>query len=219
MTEEQHIDSAPPSRRFIFAAIGCVVIALSVRSTVEHVRAYERAVELERADELEAAISEYRWALRWYTPWGPWHVDAAQALWDIGERHELENPMRAVRAYDALRSGLIASRSIFQPQDDLLQRANQKLPPLLVRVAERRNDKRDKAALLKRFTADYERRVGVALWASAAVALGFLLWVGGLLLAFLRGVDEQGRLVARGWRMLLISAGGFACWATAMYLG
>lgn len=204
--------------RLVALVAACVLASMAVRATVEHVRAYEKAVQWEKEGELDRAVSEYRWALRWYTPWGPWHEDAAAALWDIGQRLEAEHPMRAVAAYDALRSGLIASRSLWQPQAAMLAKVNSAIPPLLVRAAERRLDKRDPKALLRRFQADYQRRVGVPAWASAGVGLGFLLWVGGLLFAFSRGVDDKGHLVGRGWRGLGVSLLGFLCWATAMWL-
>ncbi len=206
-----------PWRAIAIAALR-IVVAMAVRSTLEHDRAYKRAVELDAAGDLEEAIVQYRWALRWHTPWGPWHKDAAAALWRIGEQAEAERPLRAVQAFDALRSGLIASRSFYQPQAEVLAKANARMPALLVRVAERRADTRDKVALLKRFKADYSRPVGVPLWASIAVSLGFLLWVGGLLFAFTRGVDETGKLRSVGWRGVGASVAGFACWALAMWL-
>ena len=126
--------------------------------------------------------------------------------------------MRAVHALDALRSGLIASRSLYQPQAKLLSKVNARMPALLVRVAGRRADKREPKALLKRFTADYQRRIGVPVWASLAVAFGFLLWIGGLLFAFTRGLDDAGRLRGAGWRSVGVSVAGFACWAVAMWL-
>ena len=185
---------------------------------MEHVRAYKHAVQLEHDGELDRAVDEYRWALRWYTPWGPWHEDAANALWEIGQRQAPDRPMKAVYALDSLRSGLIASRSFYQPQSALLAKTNQAIPPLLVRAAERRADTRDPDVLLKRFEADYSRRVGVPVWASLAVAAGFSLWILALLMVFWRGVDARGHLQAAGWRWLGASLVGFASWTVAMWL-
>ncbi len=200
------------------AAVVVVVGTLAIRSTVEHMQAYRAAVALEQQGKLDAAIDEYRWALRWYTPWGPWHGDAAEALWELGSRSAADHPERTIRAWDSLRSGLLTGRSFYQPQAALLAKVNGALPPVLVRVAERRGDTRSKEALLKRFTADYQRPVGVPAWASLAVSFGFILWVLGLVMAFARGTDERGKLRGAGWRWLGISALGFAAWAGAMWV-
>jgi len=219
-------DSAPAAtepgfvRRYwaIIVAIVAILAAMSVRATVEHMRAYERAVELENEGRIDAAIDEYRWSLRWHTPWGPWHDDAAQALLDIGTAAEKERPERAVAALDSLRSGLLAARSFYQPRADLVAQMNERIPPLLVRMAIHRGDTRDKAALLQRFKADYARPIGVPGWASLAVSLGFILWLLGLVMAFTRGVDDEGKLAARGWRWIGASIAGFGAWALAMWL-
>jgi len=200
-------------------AVLIILVALGTRATVEQRAAYARAVALETAGNLQDAIDEYRWALRWYTPWGPVHGDAAAALLEIGQRHANDDPERAVQAYDSLRSGLIASRSLWQPRAELVALCNQTLPKLLVRVADRRGDKRDARVLLARFTADYARPVGVSPWTSLAVSLGFVLWLGGLVMVVARGVDDEGRWLPAGWRWLAGSFAGFSAWVLAMWLG
>lgn len=199
-------------------AVLLVLASLAVRATVEQRDAWARAVALEASGETERAIEEYRWTLRWYTPWGPAVDDAAAALVDLAERHAAKDPETAVQAWDALRSGLIAARSLYQPRRELVERASRELPPLLVRVADRRGDQRDPAKLLARFQADYARPVGVAPGLSALVTLGFLLWMGGLAWAARRGVDDTGRWQAAAWRGLAVSLAGFATWAGALWL-
>ena len=197
------------------ALIALTVIA--ARSTVEQWQSYERAVAFENQGQLAAAVSEYRWTLRWYTPWGPVHDDAAQALLEIANQAEKDKPRLAMDALDALRSGLIASRSFYQPRADLVAHVNKTIPAILVRVAEREGDKRDKDTLLKRFEADYARPVGIAPWASLAVSLGLVLWLFGLVMAIRDGVGEDGHWRRRGWRWIGVSVAGFACWALAMW--
>lgn len=204
---------APP----VVAAL-VVLASLGVRATLEQQQAWARAVAFEAKGDTERAIEEYRWTLRWYTPWGPALGDAAAALVDLAQRHAAEDPETAVQAWDALRSGLIASRSLYQPQAELVDRANRELPPLLVRVADRRGDRRDPAKLLARFQADYARPVGVTPWTSLAVTLGFVAWIAGLWFAARRGVDAAGRWQKAGWRGMAVAVVGFATWATAMWL-
>ncbi len=196
-----------------------VLLALGTRVTVEQRAAYARAVEMEKAGKIDDAIDEYRWALRWYTPWGPAHDDAAAALWDLGNRAAKDNPERAVHALDALRSGLIASRSLWQPRADLVAQVNKIIPALLVRAADRGGDKRDKAKLLLEFTSAYARPIGVGPWTSLAVFLGFCVWIGGLFGVLRRGVDAQGHWLPVGWKWLGGSFVGFAVWTLAMWLG
>ncbi len=199
-------------------AVLLVLASLSVRATLEQRDAWGRAVALESKGETERAIEEYRWTLRWYTPWGPAVDDAAAALVDLAQRHAQSDPETAVQAWDALRSGLIAGRSLYQPRADLVERASRELPPLLVRVADRRGDQRDPAKLLARFQGDYARPVGVTPGLSLLVTLGFLLWIGGLAWAARRGVDDAGRWLPAGWRGVGVSLAGFATWAGALWL-
>lgn len=200
-----------------------VLASLAVRSTIEQRQSYARAVALETAGDLWRAVDEYRWALRWYTPWGPDHDDAAHALRDLGHRHAAADPELAVQALDNLRSGLIAGRSLWQPRADLVAMCTEQLPPLLLRVAERRGDPRAvgpaKAAFLAQLTAAYARPVGVGPLTSAAVAVGFVLWITGIVLAVRRGVDAAGKWLPSGWRWLGASTAGFGLWALAMWLG
>ncbi len=202
----------------------CVVLAsLGVRATVEQREAYARAVAYEHQGDLWRAVDEYRWAIRWYTPWGPDLDDAAQALVEIGQRHAQQDPELAVQALDNLRSGLIAGRSLWQPRADLVAQCTAQLPALLVRVADRRGDPRAvgpaKAKLLAQFEAAYARPVGVGPLTSAAVALGFVVWLGGIVLAVRRGVAGDGRWQPAGWRYLGVAVLGFAVWAAAMAMG
>lgn len=204
---------APPA-----AAVLLVLTSLAIRASLEQRDAWDRAVAFEAAGNTERAIEEYRWTLRWYTPWGPPVAAATLALVDLAQRHAAEDPETAVQAWDALRSGLIAARSLYQPHAELVERASRELPPLLVRVADRRGDRRDPTKLLARFQADYARPVGVNPWTSLAVTLGFVAWIGGLWWSARRGVDTSGHWQRAGWQGIGIALVGFATWATAMWL-
>jgi len=205
--------------RYPLLAAGLVLASLAVRSTWEQRQAWTRAVHYEQSGDLWRAVDEYRWVLRWYTPWGPDHDDAAAALLDLASRVEATDPELAVQALDNLRSGLITGRSLWQPRADLVEQCNKRLPPLLVRVADRRGDGRDKAALLAQFQKDYARPVGVTPLTSLAVGLGFLLWIAGLVMIVQRGLDDDARWQPAGWRWVGATACGFALWALGMAFG
>jgi hypothetical protein len=198
---------------------------LAVRATVEQREAWNAAVAFEHKavqgepEALWDAVDAYRNVLRWYTPWGPDEVDAAQALLDLAARHEQNDPELAVQALDNLRSGLIASRHLWQPRKELVAECNTRLPPLLVRVADRRGDARDKSRLLAEFQAAYARPVGVGAWVSLAVGLGFLVWIVGLVMALRRGVGEDGRWRKDGWPWVGAAVVGCATWVVALWLG
>lgn len=202
----------------ILAAVA-VLLSLSVRATWEQREAWTRAVQYEKTGDLWRAVDEYRWVLRWYTPWGPDHDDAAAALVELADRVEASDPELAVQALDNLRSGLIAGRSLWQPRADLVEVCNRRLPALLVRVADRRGDSRDKGALLAQFSKDYARPVGVSPATSLAVGLGFLLWISGLIMIVRRGLDDDARWQPAGWPWLGATVGGFALWALGMAFG
>ncbi|MBI5611040.1 MAG: hypothetical protein HY902_19365 [Deltaproteobacteria bacterium] len=207
------------SVRWPLLAVAVVLTSLAIRATHEQRQAYARAVALEQAGDLWRAADEYRWALRWYTPWGPDHDRAAEALLQLGTQAAASDPELAVQALDNLRSGLIAGRSLWQPRRDLVERCSQTLPGLLVQVAQRRGDRRDPAKLLGQFTADYRRPIGVGSGVSLAVALGFLVWLGGLVGTARRGWNADGRWQRAGWPWLTAAAAGFALWAGALYVG
>ncbi len=203
--------------RWPVLAVTVVLTSLAVRATHEQRQAYARAVALEQSGDLRRAADEYRWALRWYTPWGPDHDRAAQALLQLGTQAAARDPELAVQALDNLRSGLIAGRSLWQPRADLVERCNQTLPGLLVQVAQQRGDRRDPAKLLAQFTADYQRPIGVGSGISLAVSLGFLLWLGGLVGTARRGWNAAGHWQSAGWKWLAAAAVGFALWAGALW--
>ena len=197
---------------------GALLAVLATRATLEQVDAFDRAQVLVAAGDTRNAVLAWRQALRWHTPWGPRSDAAADALLAVASQAAANDPELAVEALDALRSGLNAARPLYQPRADLVLHVEKTIPALLVRVAERRGDKRDKRDLLARFEAAYARPVGVSTWASAAVSLGFLLWLAGIVMAARFGVDEAGRWQRAGWRWVGMSIGGFACWALALWL-
>ncbi len=205
--------------RWPLLSVLLVLTALTARTAWEQGQAWSRAVSLEKAGKLNEAIDEYRWTLRWYLPVGGLTDEAGQALLDLANRAEKDNPEQTLRALDALRSGLIAARSLAQPRADWVQLCNQRIPPLLVRIADRRGDKRDPASLLRRFQADYARPVGVGPLTSAAVSLGFLLWLLGLVQVIRRGINAEGQWQPAGWRWLGATFGGFALWVCGLYFG
>ena len=202
-----------------------VLGSLAARATYEQVQAFGRAEALEKSGKIDEAIDEFRWTLRWYTPWGPKWTLAADALVKIADDAEQAKsedsaaPMRALRALDALRSGLIAGRHLWQPRADLVAMVNARIPAVMVRVAEKTGDKRDPKQLLAQFTRDYARPVGVSPLTSAGVALGFIAWLLGLLMLARRGLDAEARVTKTGWRWLGVAICGFAIWTLAMWLG
>ncbi len=196
-----------------------VLGALAARATWEQVQAYHRAEALEKSAQLDLAVDEYRWTLRWYTPWGPKWTDAAQALVRIAKTAEQPEPLRAMRALDALRSGLIAGRHVWQPRADLVAYVNQTIPAVMVRVAQASGDKREPAQLLAQFTRDYARPIGVSPLTPAAVSLGFLAWLIGLLMIARRGLAAEARITRLGWRWLAVAVSGFVLWTLGMWLG
>jgi len=204
----------------ILLAAGLFFGTIAVRATLEQMHAFDDGIAAESAGDVDRAITEYRWALRWYTPWGPRHDDAAARLVAIADATEKDDPERAGRALDALRSGLIACRWLMQPRADLVESVNARIAPILARVAERQGRKDARADVEARVAAAYARPVGVSPLVSLGVSLGFLAWIAGLLLFVRRGVDAGGHLVKpAAWRYLALALCGFLTWFAAMWLG
>ena len=53
----------------------------------------------------------------------------------------------------------------------------------------------------------------------AAVSLGFLAWLIGLLMIARRGLAAEARITRLGWRWLAVAVSGFVLWTLGMWLG
>ena len=210
-------DQNPPQGRSkttiigVSVAVALVLGSMGVRATMEQSKPTRRGPPARPATRSAPSSTAARWLVH---PLGP------------RSRRRCSGPAR-----DRWRSARCTQRSPSAPSRPALRSAREPLDHqpraddpacqrpaarAAARVADRLGDKRE--GLLKRFQADYRRPVGVSLWVTLGVVLGFLLWIGGLVRAWYVGVNEQGRLTGLGWRWVGGSIGGFAVWALTLWL-
>jgi len=93
---------------------------------------FHRAQDLMAKGEYPEAIVEYGEAIRCYTPFSRTVKEASEALWGVSERAETEQAYpRAVMALRELRAAYYAVRSFYNPGQDWIDHADQKLNQLL----------------------------------------------------------------------------------------
>jgi hypothetical protein len=141
------------------------------------------------------AIREYDTAMHFYAPLSPYQGKAAGRLWKIGEMFEAQGEHdRARLAFSSIRSSLYASRSLYTPGKDWIDKCDEKIASLNVKIAL-------KEGSLKAQEADAERakvlqalrsyRAPDVLWSFLAVA-GFFSWAGSVVFIIFKGFSAAG---------------------------
>lgn len=208
-------------RRLVWLAVVCgVILAVWVKVRLEAGAALERAQALEERGSTQLAIVVYRHTIRWYSP-GSAPVEAAvERLWALGKELEEKDPATALSAYRALRSGLLAIRSLWDPYADRIPPANDRIAALMA-VAESRDGTPGEAALAASeahhralLDTDHAPHRG---WSLLAV-LAFLLWVFALFRLAVRGFDDESGALQRSpalqWGAIALVA--MAGWAVGL---
>jgi len=164
----------------------------------------------------QTAMTEWRRAARWYAPGAP-HVAAAyERLETLAKTADDKGDKQtALDAWRAIRSSILATRSVYTPFPARLAAANARIADLMAAddrapgtVAEKR------AYHYELLARDDSPRVG---WALVALA-GFAAWVGGGFWFARRGVSEDGKLVRRtAARAGLAIALGIIVWMLGLW--
>jgi hypothetical protein len=205
-----------------------VLLVLAVMLGAFTVRVVTSAkAELEVADrrrasgEMEAAIVHYRRAARWYAPFSPLHVHALHELASIAADAEYRGDVElALSGYRAIRSSILATRSLYVPEQARLNAANKRIAVLMSGLPappmdagkSREQLEREHLVLLQ---ANPDPKVGWTL----VLLLGFVAWVSGAFLFTLRAIDEEDRFVRREalrWGSVIVL--GFAAFVLGMAL-
>ncbi len=217
-----------PARRFnglrwaVMALLGILLVA-GVRMHLDARDALARAESAQRAGDREAAIEQYGYAMRAYTPIGGAPTVAADALWDIADdatgRGERALAMMALRR---LRAGIFSTRGLFCPFCDLRDPVDQKLAAHIadeqlalgqptIRGRDRRALVADHLALLR---LDPLPDPG---WSLLAIC-GFFAWVGGGFLLVFRGLDVDLRRTPAFTPLAGLVALGLGAWVVGLML-
>lgn len=180
----------------------------------------QEAERLRGLGELNEAITHYERAIHWHLPVNPWEDRAVDALLTLGAEAKAKGDSAlALRAYEALRSGIYATRSVYVPHAQVLTQVNQQIAALQVQQPDARwpdpslsPDARE-AIALKVLERDLAPHTG---WSVLAVA-GFLGWVSAAAGFFFKGFKEDGRFdSARGLKWSVGIAIGYLCWIVGL---
>lgn len=183
----------------MLSGLGVVVFVLSVKVLLS-ARAELAEAERWRAEgSLTAAVTHYRRAARWYLPVNPYSDAALDALADIATEAEAGgDDTLALSSWRSVRAAIESARSVYTPNRDRLDTADEHIAALMARVevppvdaARTEEERRDIHLALLR-----EDRDPSVLWAFVAL-FGLVGWVAGALLFSLRGLDEEDRIVAK----------------------
>jgi hypothetical protein len=163
------------------------------------------------ATDLKRAILEYDVAMHNYTPWSPYIRRSAERLWQIGEMLERKGkPDLAVIAYSSIRSSFYASRSLYTPGKEWIEKCDDKIASLNV-------DKLVGEGTIKPGESETEKKKHLFVQktdrapdplGSVLLELGFFGWVASIVFVIIKGFDEEGRVKVR---TALYGMGFFIC--------
>ncbi len=196
-----------------------VVAAIWLKVRVEAGQSLDHARSLEKQGETELAISVYRQTIRWYSPGSGPVSEAVDRLWLWGQSYEeAGDSTHALMAYRALRSGLQAIRSLWDPYSEKLPALNDRIAALMAQ-----QDDRGAGSLAER-TAHHRALLDVDhapnRWWSLLAILMFALWIIALFGLALRGFDEETGALLRtpALRWLAFAIFGLLGWTLGLAL-
>lgn len=166
------------------------------------------------------AIREYDSVMHAYSPWSPYIGKSAERLWTIGKMFEREDkPEWALNAFSAIRSSFFASRSLYTPGKEWIEKCDDEISGLDVKMLIRDGSLKPEDAASERAKLLYVMKVDRAPapgW-SVFVEASFLGWVASAVFMILRGFDEKGRMRTRSALYgLLCFTLSFALWVISL---
>lgn len=179
-----------------------------------------KAEEHYKESNLKLAISEYDTAMHFYLPFSPYIQKSAQRLWQMAEVFEREDKLEwAHMAYSSIRSSFYGGRSLFTPGKKWIERCDEKLADLNIRMLLKEGSIKPEDAdslMAKHLYTLKVDRAPKPLW-SLIVALGFFGWVASVIFIIFRGFDKQGRLSRNAFiRAVLFFILFFLIWVVSL---
>jgi hypothetical protein len=118
----------------VMADVMAVSGAAYVRVLVTARQAIIRAEESLAAGRPDDALFHYRRAAHAYAPLNPWNSLAYDRLWQMGRKAELTGDQDgALQAYRAIRSAILAARSLYTPHAGRLEEVDGRIARLMAR--------------------------------------------------------------------------------------
>jgi len=167
----------------------------------------------------DGAITGWRRAARWYAPGAPHVIDAYDRLETFAREAEASgNRAGALVAWRAIRSSVMATRSLYTPFPARLAAADERIAALMAAEEVAADPKKDEAAARAFHAALLARDDSPRLpWTLLALA-GFAGWVGGGFWFARRAVTADDQLVRReAIRAGIAILVGLVAWMLGLY--
>jgi hypothetical protein len=180
----------------------CLIFLLLVWVKVLYMQRshFLKAEEYYKTADWKLAIREYDDVMHAYSPWSPYIGKSAERLWDMGKMFEQDDkPEWAVDAFSAIRSSFYASRSLYTPGKEWIEKCDNEIADLDVKIlvkegsVKAENAASEKAKLLYVMKVDRAPAPG---WA-VLVEASFFGWIAAVLFTIFRGFDEKGKIRVR----------------------
>jgi hypothetical protein len=202
-----------------FLVVVLFLLVIAVRVTYLQRNHYVHAEEYYKEANWKLAIREYDLAMHFYTPWGPYIESSARRLWQIGEMFEKEDKLDwANIAYSSIRSSFYASRSLYTPGKQWIEKCDEKIADMSVRILVKEGSIKPQAAAAEKKKYLYVLTVGRApdpLW-SVLVEIGFFGWVGSVVFLIFRGFSDDGKIERASVYGIISFLLTFGLWVAAL---
>jgi len=164
---------------FFLGTAALILAAVVLRVALEAREVESKAAVNLAFGRVEQAIIYYDRAMHWYLPGAPHIRRSIEALTSIAEKAEQTGDVElALEAWRTLRSGLLASRSLYTPYPDVIRKCESRIADLVShKFGKGPGDAGYDNAMIWQ-QASFRRYPGPnPFWATVAV-LGFMGWVG-----------------------------------------
>ncbi len=213
-----------PGLRRALVLLGLCVVVVVLRVTLGAMSEERRAVAAEGEERWHQACVHHGRAIHQYVPLSPIGRRAGRALLQLADDAEARGePLQARFCLEELRSGFLATRSMWQPGKPLIAQAEERLVRLM--LADERGAWPDpslseadrEAAVRDALAAREDPKLGWVL----LMGLGYLVWLGAAAMAITQGLPSHGAAAIRWrlvWRWGMVSALGYGLWVLGVAL-
>lgn len=182
--------------------LGAVIFSILIFGDVFYMQRshYLQAEKYYLAADFKLATLEYDAAMHYYTPWSPYIRKSAERLWQIGEMLEKKGkPNLAIIAYSSIRSSFYASRSLYTPGKEWIEKCDDKIASLNVNLliddgtikpGEAEAEKKKHLFVMR--TDRAPDPIG-----SVFLEFGFFGWLASIVFFIVKGFDEEGKIKLR----------------------
>ena len=131
---DRSANNIPRRRRLWLWVVLVVLVVIAIlysRALLESRWALQDGNRLQASDSSDA-IRAYRHAVEWYAPGNPYSRQAAERLFQLGmaESEALGDRQMRLNALESLRTGILVTRSVYTPYQDVLVIAEERIAHL-----------------------------------------------------------------------------------------